>query len=175
MPCFPMSTNQPRNPTMKSFSATVRPAPASPRNVPSWPGGPKHHQQDQTERKDLQRHARDRSQGVDLAAIHRQPLHQGFHPGADGDSEQRDRQDDGDSEQRPMQNVRAGARPPGQSIGRRRRKVVSSSRCACRTPKEFSDSALAAAFSSAIGCIVLALVSRGYVRTRCWRFSLPFE
>src|SRR5712691_7499835 len=41
MPFLPMSTNQPRKPTMKSFSATVRPAPARPRIVPSWLGGPK--------------------------------------------------------------------------------------------------------------------------------------
>ena len=40
-PFFPINTNQPKNPTMKSFSATVRPAPASPRNVPRFGGGPK--------------------------------------------------------------------------------------------------------------------------------------
>src|SRR5438552_6313450 len=41
IPFLPINTNQPRNPTMKSFSATVSPAPASPRKVPSWLGGPK--------------------------------------------------------------------------------------------------------------------------------------
>ena len=41
MPFLPISTNQPRKPTMKSLSATVRPAPARPRNVPRLSGGPK--------------------------------------------------------------------------------------------------------------------------------------
>ena len=41
MPFLPIRTNQPKNATMKSCSATVRPAVASPRMVGNWLGRPK--------------------------------------------------------------------------------------------------------------------------------------
>src|SRR6266853_1986308 len=41
IPFFPISTNHPKNPTIKSFSATVSPAPANPRMVGIWLGTPR--------------------------------------------------------------------------------------------------------------------------------------
>ena len=41
IPFFPINTNQPKNPTIKSFIATVSPAPASARTVAIWLGMPK--------------------------------------------------------------------------------------------------------------------------------------
>ena len=65
MPLRPISTNQPKNATMKSFIATVRPAPARPSTVVVWLGMPKTNEQDHDRAHRLRRELHHCPQGVD--------------------------------------------------------------------------------------------------------------
>src|SRR5712691_3491805 len=98
IPFFPISTNQPMKPTMKSLSATVRPAPASPRNVPSCPGGPKITKRIKSS-DDLQRHAGYGVERLDLPPVHGETVDQLVHQRAEVEGDQRDCQDDEDAAQ----------------------------------------------------------------------------
>ena len=53
IPFLPISANQPKKETMKSFNARVRPAVVSPMMVESWLGRPKDDQKNQRERHHL--------------------------------------------------------------------------------------------------------------------------